>query len=186
MYGRRSDLLLLMQVRKRSTRYLAVSAMLCALGVILLALGSLLQVLDISMAVIASLLVIFAVIELGGKYPYLVYAVTALLSMLLIPYRSAPLFYLCFMGYYPILKEKIEGRVSPVLGWVIKLAVLCVALAVSAAVALWAFGLFQPSLLVLFALLLCIPVFVLYDIALTRLISLYFVKWRHLFSFLHK
>ncbi|MBQ9777306.1 MAG: hypothetical protein IJW22_00125 [Clostridia bacterium] len=176
-----------MDRRKKSTRYLAASAMLCALGVILLALGSLVQVLDISMAVIASLFVILAVIELGGKYPYLIYAVTALLAMLLVPYKSAPLYYLCFMGYYPIIKAKIEGKLtSRVLEWVIKLAVFCAALAVAVLVAVKVLALFEIPPLYYALLLLCIPVFVLYDIALTRLVSAYYAKWRHLFRFLHK
>ena len=161
--------------------------MLCALGVILLALGSLVQVLDISMAVIASVFVIFAVIELGGKYPYLIYAVTALLSMLLVPYKSAPLFYLCFMGYYPIIKARVEERVkSRVWEWVIKLAVFCVALAVAVLVAVKLLALFEIPALYYAVLALAVPVFVLYDIALTRLVSMYCVKWHHLFRFLHK
>ena len=71
-----------MEKKIKGTRALTVSAVLCALGVILLAFGALFQVLDLTMAVVASILVIFAVIELGGKYPYLIYAVTALLSVL--------------------------------------------------------------------------------------------------------
>ena len=74
-----------MERKIKGTRALALSAVFSALGVVLLALGSLLQVLDLTMAVLASFLVILAVIELRGRYPYLIYAVTAVLGLLLCP-----------------------------------------------------------------------------------------------------
>ena len=73
----------------RATRRLAVSAMLAALGVVLLWLGALVEVLDLSMAAIASMLAVFAVIEMSRRYAILVYAVTALLSLLLLPVRRS-------------------------------------------------------------------------------------------------
>ena len=51
-------------------KYLTVSAMLSALGVVMLGLGSLVEVLDLTFAVIASLLTVYAVIEIGGAYPW--------------------------------------------------------------------------------------------------------------------
>ncbi|MBQ3000089.1 MAG: hypothetical protein IJD64_06490, partial [Clostridia bacterium] len=65
------------------TKRLAVCAMLSALGVVMLGIGSIISVMDISMAVIASLFCIFAVIEYGGAAPWLVFFVTGVLSLLL-------------------------------------------------------------------------------------------------------
>ena len=48
---------------KISVKQLTICAMLVALGVIFLCLGALIEVLDISMAVIASIFAIFAVID---------------------------------------------------------------------------------------------------------------------------
>ena len=90
-----------MSREKKATRRLAVSAVLAALGVVLLLLGSLVQVLDLSMAAIASLLVVFAVIEIGGKYPILIYLVTSVLSLLLLPVKTAALIYLCLRAIIP-------------------------------------------------------------------------------------
>ena len=50
----------------QKTKTLALSALLSSLGVILLYLGALIEVLDLSAAAFASLLVMIAVIELGG------------------------------------------------------------------------------------------------------------------------
>ena len=166
---------------------MTVSAILCALGVILLALGSLFQFLDISMAALASFLVIFAVIELGGKYPFLIYTVTALLSMLMVPYKTAPLMYLCFAGYYPMLKAVLEGHLPKVWAWVLKIVGFNAALALTLFVAIKLFSaLTVPAIWYYYLLPICSVVFVLYDIALTRVITAYLTRWRHRFRFLHR
>ncbi len=171
----------------KGTRALTVSAILCALGVILLALGSLLQILDITMAALASFLVIFAVIEIGGKYPFLIYAVTALLAILLVPYKTAPLMYLCFAGYYPLLKAVLEGHLPRVWAWVLKLVAFNAALALMLVLAFKLVAeLTVPATWYYYLLPLCSVVFVIYDIALTRVITMYLHHWRQRFRFLHK
>lgn len=176
-----------MERKIKGTRALTVSAVLCALGVILLALGSLLQVLDLTMAAVASILVIFAVIELGGKWPFLIYAVTALLSMLLVPYKTAALAYLCFAGYYPMLKALLEGHLPRAWGWVLKILIFNAGLSLALFLAFKLFTGFEVTQTWYYWLLpACSLVFVVYDIALTRLIGAYLYKWRTRFRFLHK
>ena len=171
----------------KGTRALTVAAILCALGVTLLAIGSLFQFLDISMAALASFLVIFAVIEMGGKYPFLIFVVTALLSILLVPYKTAPLLYLCFAGYYPMLKAVLEGRLPRVWAWVLKVVVFNAALALTLFLSLKLFAAFDlPELWYYLAFPVCSVVFVVYDVALTRVISAYLFRWRQRFHFLHK
>lgn len=175
-----------MNGKMKRTRALTVSAALSALGVISLTLGSLVEVLDLSMAVIASLFVVFAVIELGREYPYLVYAVTALLAILLVPTKTAPLVYLCFAGYYPILKAKLEAKLPRVLCWICKLLLFNAALSVMVLAALKILHIPVPDARYYWLLPLLTPVFVLYDVALTRLITAYLRRWRSRFTFLHK
>ena len=172
-----------MGVRKQ-TKYLTVSAMLCALGVILLSLGSLIEVLDMTAAVLASLLCVYAVIEMGRAYPWLIWLVTSSLSLLLLPQKTPALFYALLAGFYPILKEKIEKLSRPI-SWLLKLAVLHLSLG-AIALGLW---IFFPSALdtvgtkwmliaLYFVLILC---FILYDVALSRMITFYLVKLRYRF-----
>ena len=176
-----------MAKQDKVTRALVVSAALAALGVIALTLGSLIQVLDLTMAVIASLFVVLAVIELGGKYPWLVYAVTAILSILLIPTKTAALTYLCFAGYYPIIKAKLEGvHLHRVLCLVIKLLIFNGALAVITLVTVKVMMIPIPDPRYYWILSLLSVVFVLYDLALTRLITAYLCRWRSRLTFLHK
>ena len=163
---------------------LTVSAMLCALGVIVLALGAVIEVIDLSVAVIASLLCVYAVIEIGGAYPWLVWLVTSILSFLLIPIKTPVLFYAFFAGFYPILKEKIE-RLPRLPSWGGKLVVFHLCLGAIYLI----MHLFLPALLegteVWFMLLglyaLSLVCFVLYDIALTRLITFYLIRLRQRF-----
>ena len=171
------------RIRKR-TKYLTMSAMLAALGVLLLAAGSLVEVLDLSCAVLVSLLCVYAVIEMGGAYPWLVWVVTSVLGFLLVPQKSAVLFYAMAFGVYPIIKEKLE-RCRRVLCWALKLVTFHVSLGVTV-LTMW---LFFPAMLdmdgiawlpiALYAL--CLVVFILYDILLTRMISFYLFKLRNRF-----
>ncbi|MBQ8818994.1 MAG: hypothetical protein IJZ83_10465 [Clostridia bacterium] len=157
--------------------------MLAAVGVILLYLGSMVELIDISMAVIASLLCVFAVIEYGKSAPWLVFGVTAVLSLLLLPQKTPALMYTLFFGYYPILKEKFE-KLNITLCWILKECVFNVALILI--LVSMKYLLFESLnisfMLYVIAVVLCEVVFVVYDFALTRLISLYVYKLRNRFK----
>jgi len=168
---------------KNNTKRLAVSAILSALGVVLLSLGAVLQVMDISMAVIASLCVTVAVIEYGKAAPWLIYAATGALSLILIPTNSAAAMYILFFGFYPIIKEKLEKRKRAV-SWILKEAVFNIAMAVMlvASKLLLTAGASEPWYFYLIFAVLAEIAFPLYDIALTRMITLYIFKLRSKFK----
>ena len=160
--------------------------MMVALGVIILYIGSLVEVLDISMAAIASLLCIIAVIEYGRAYAVMVFGATALISMLLLPNKFAPSLYALLIGYYPILKELIEriGKKSfkkgtAVLHWAVKMLFFNAAFLVFALVAIYLLALPESAeWMKITMFLLANATFVIYDIALTRLISTYIFRLR--------
>ncbi|MBE6592701.1 MAG: hypothetical protein E7642_01760 [Ruminococcaceae bacterium] len=173
--------------RKNDTKRLTVCAMLAALSVVLLYFGSVIEVLDLSMAVIASLACIIAVIEYGKSAPWAIYGVTSLLSLILLPNKTPAAFYAIFFGFYPILKEKFEKR-GKVLCWVLKEAVFNVCLAGMGVAAYFLSTTGDNTLLsspVFIGILVVAAelVFILYDIALTRLISFYIIRLRHRFKF---
>ena len=166
------------RIRKR-TKYLTVSAMLAALGVVILSLGAVIEVLDVTTAVMASILIIYAVIELGGAYPWLVWLSTSVLAMILLPQKTPAIFYALFAGFYPIVKEKLEKLKYPI-SYLLKLVLFHL----SIGGILLVFHLFFPSMLdmggfswmpiaLYVAGLLC---FIVYDFALTHLITYYLVK----------
>ena len=183
------------------TKKMTVGAVLSALGVVILFIGSMLETLDLSMAALASFLCVLAVIELGGAYPFMIYAVTGILSVILMPYKMSGWFYVLFFGYYPIIKEKLERLKKPI-AWLIKLAVLNGAIWICITIAYFLFLGPQQSKTIIdmfysffgdaslgsvFAIgmyLLVNVAFVVYDIALTRLISVYLFRLRKKFRFI--
>lgn len=172
----------------KKSRAVALSAVLSALGVVLLFIGSASQVLDLSCAALASIITVFAVIELKGGWPFLIYAVTSALSLLLLPDKFAALIYLLFAGYYPMLKNAVEKLRKPVIEWIIKLAVFNAALTGVVWASREILKLPDDELIGLTwaVYLLGNAVFALYDVALTRLISLYLFNLRKRFKFLNK
>ncbi len=182
------------------TKKLTLSALLSAMGVVLLIIGAFVEVLDLSMAALASFFCIFAVIELGRGYSWMIYGVTGILAIIFMPQGLGGWFYILFFGYYPIVKEKVE-KLTRTLSWIFKLLIFNAAITVYGVISYFLFlgeleillsefsallgG--KPSGAALFAVIYAILniVFVIYDIALTRLITLYFLKLRKKFGF-HK
>ena len=167
--------------RKNTTKDLAVCAMLSALGVVLLYLGSFVEIMDMAMAAIASFAVIITVIEYGKSAPWAVYGVTSILSLILLPQKTPAAFYALFFGFYPIIKEKIE-RKSKILRWVIKEIVFNICFALMMLVSIFFLTptgseLESPWLIAL-TVVLGEVAFILYDIALTRMISFYIFRLR--------
>lgn len=154
---------------------IVICGVLVALSVIILYLGSAIEVLDLTMSAIVSLLVVVIVIEMGYKYAWLAYIATSILSIILLPQKSPAVFYACFMGYYPIIKSYVERLKLAVARWGIKI------LTGNAAIAFMLLVLrllvpseFEGGWLLVGTYVLSFVTFILYDVALTKLITLYF------------
>lgn len=162
----------------KRTKKLALSALLAAMTVVLLLLGGLVELLDLSAAALASLLVMLVSFELGAGYATLLWAVAATLSLILYP-SGASLFYAA-IGLYPLLKRRLERFPRPI-EWTLKM--LCAALLLAAYVLIGKFVLMLADevltgwLLPVF-LLLSLCAFVLYDVALSRLVVFYGLRLR--------
>ena len=102
----------------KSTKKLTISASAVAITVVLLMLSSVLGLMELCVGAIASLVVVLIYIEVGGAYPWLVWAVTSTLSILLLPTKTMGVLYLMLFGLYPMLKAYIERIRSRSL-WVI-------------------------------------------------------------------
>ena len=95
--------------------------MLVALGCVFMIFGAVFEVVDLSMCALASLLVVFAYLELGSPYTWLVWLCTSLVAM--VSFFASPVWieYFFVFGIYPILKAYIERL--PRIAWVpVKLA----------------------------------------------------------------
>ena len=97
----------------KPTKKIAIASIFSALGVVVVWLGSIIEVLDLSAVALASFAIAFAHIELKGYYPYLIYFTTAALLLLVMPIKAATLMYVCFGGVYPTVKLFAERAIKP-------------------------------------------------------------------------
>ena len=163
-------------MKTNRTKKLAFSAIVTALAVVFLYVGALFDVLDLSAAALASLCVLWIMVEFGTRWALAAYAAASLLSLLMLPVKLPAVLFAGLFGYYPPLKAFYERKLHGALQWAAKLLTLNAAVFVMilvvryvAAEALW----FEILLLVTANI-----VFVLYDIAITRLMRAYVLVWR--------
>ena len=89
---------------KEKIRTTAYTAIIAAAVTVILLIGGIFDIVDLACVSVSALVIHLAYGEFGGKYAFLIYAVAALLSFLLMPMRSASLYFTAFFGYYPLLR----------------------------------------------------------------------------------
>lgn len=179
--------------RSGSTRRIAMCAVLCALAVVMLGQGAIIEVIDITVAAVASLVLLPILLCYGTKYAWLSYAVTGILGVLLMPQSLGAWMFAGLTGFYPIVKQRLD-RLPRVLGWAVKLLLL-------AAVLLLYLGIFylillggEGSLFDAFlkgfgeedgtplmawaVIILSLFTYVLFDLLIDRLLILYYLRWQ--------
>ena len=134
---------------------------------------------DYALPALAGVLLIPIVLESGVKWGFMVYAVVGILNAILTPSLEAKVLFIAFFGYYPVLKALIERLRKIWLEWIIKLAVFNLTMIGAYWIMLTFLGLpadsFEIFGLDLPFVILAIGnvAFVLYDIALTGVITTY-------------
>ncbi|MGM9653588.1 MAG: hypothetical protein ACI3XP_08135 [Eubacteriales bacterium] len=166
-----------LSVSSLNTRRLVTCGILCALSVTFMLIGAITDILDLSMMMLATLCVAFPVIEIDVRWAWLVWGVTAALSLLLLPKKEIALLYL-LGGMYPIAKSAFE-RLHPVLSWTLKLSMFNTVQLFYILLAQKILGLSGEGYeFVAGAMLLNNLVFLIYDFALTVFISFYLLRLR--------
>lgn len=128
---------------------------------------------------IAGAVLIPVVIEAGIGTGWMVYGTVALLSLIIAPDMEAKVLFLSFFGYYPILKSTLEQIHKRYVEWLVKLALFNVTMVLSYVLMLFVFHLSMDEFVIngvnfaLVFLLVGNVVFVIYDLALTSVISSY-------------
>lgn len=93
---------------KKKIAKISLASVFSALSVVFILLGSILEVLDLTVAALCALIIHISIFEIKDKYPLLIYFSSSVLSIILCPFTSAMLYYVFFFGYYPILKVKLK------------------------------------------------------------------------------
>ena len=165
----------------KTTRIIAFCSIFSAISVVFNLIGIIFPTFDLVAALLASYTVIITVGEVGRGYATGVYFTASILSLIISPQNSAAIFFAAFIGYYPIVKSVIEVKIRRRLP-AIALKILCFNIALFVilfvAVKFLSFeefiGWYAVGLVALSQL-----AFILYDIALTRVIFMYFRFLRH-------
>ena len=90
------------------TKKITLSAMMVALGTVIMILGAVIEVLDLTVCALAALTVVFIYLEIGSYYPWLVWICTSLATLLLYPGSLVWAEYFLVFGIYPLIKAYIE------------------------------------------------------------------------------
>ncbi len=162
----------------KKTGKIALSGMLSALSTAVLWLGGIFPGYSIAAAAAAGVVPAVAVIQSGRKTGLGVYGVTALLSLLILPQKTAAIWYLVLFGYYGIAKSYLERMRSRIAEWIGKLLLYTAIFLLMRFVLQRAFMAMSDLLPVGIGLLYGIGLicFVLYDIGFSRLIGLFITK----------
>lgn len=163
----------------------ALGGIISSLSLITMLLGGIIPGLEYTIPAIAGMMFIIIVIEISLRWAFLTYIGVALLTFFIVPNKESGLLFITFLGYYPALKSVIETRIKSMsLQWIVKLMVFNAALVVYYKLVMWLVAapelsesideLGRYALYILAAL--ANFVFILYDVALTRIINAY-LKW---------
>ena len=130
------------------------------------------------------MLLICIVFEMGYSWAFLVYTVVSLMSLILLSDKEAVLYYIIFLGFYPVLKGLIEKIGNKVVQYIVKILIfnVCIISAFYISIFLLSlpkesfniFGIYLPWVFLILGNI----TFVLYDMCVTRIVTLYILKFR--------
>ena len=176
----------------KNTSKVALGAIMTGLSIALMISTAIIPFLSYAVPAICGVLITIMVIECEKKWALLVYASVSILSLLIIPDKSAGAAYAMIFGYYPVLKSVFEAKLPKFAAVSAKLILFNTVLLISYYVSLRFFGIdtegiewiapylnkwYIAPIIVVFA-----SIFVMmYDTVLTRLTINYKKRWRKKF-----
>lgn len=172
-----------MRERKR-THAVAFCGIMSAMCVVLMYFGSVIDVLDYSVAALCGILTTLVIVEFGDRAGISVWITSSVLALILLPSKFSSLLFVAFCGWYSLVKKVLE-RLSRVLCILLKFLIFNAVLTVIYIITVKVITVetLTPILTVAVFLLSNI-VFVIYDVLLTKIIFLYVNLWRKRLKFL--
>jgi len=167
-----------MNKSSNSAKRAAVCGILAAMCVVLLYVGSV-TVFDLSVVVLCAVITMIIKVEMRkSPYPWLYAVVTGALALLLLPSKLLAVEYILIGGLYPLIKAGLE-KLHPVISWAMKISVLDCMVLLEILVSRFIFVSEEARIdFTVPAILLATLFAVLYDVALTVVISAYILKIR--------
>ena len=170
---------------KRQSTKVALCGTISSVSVVLMFMTGLFPFLTYTLPAVSGALLSILVIEINKKWATGAYVAISLLSILIVADVA-------FFGYYPIIKEVIERKLSKFFEWIVKLLLFNFTAVAAYAIIIYVFGIpfdeleeyGKYSALILLAM--GNVIFLLYDYCMTSLITLYYKKWQKRFHSLFK
>lgn len=168
----------------KSTVKITCCGVVSALAVVLM-LGTNIPIMLYTVPAVTGIFFMIPAIEIGTGWAFFCYGVTAVLSLILPTDREALVIFIAILGYYPILKMLIERIGKRVPQYVLKFAVFNITVVASYEFTVRLLGIeaidskiFGAAVAKALFLVAANVAFVIYDVCLTRITTLYFVKMR--------
>ena len=165
---------------RRATKCLTLSAMLVALGSVILIIGAYIDVMSMTVAAACSLIMVLVYIELGSPYTWLVWLATTLVTVIFAIGSVVWVEYLLVFGIYPIIKGYLEKLTRPL--WIpVKFIVFNVQFWALFAIEEFIFGVpffeFEAVWLKAVVYLLALIVFFVYDYFIAFMANFYLARF---------
>lgn len=167
----------------KDTKRTALAGVFAALCFVFLFMGSIIDVLDLSSAALASFVILVSVVELGNFYSLGVYSVAAVLAAALLPNKQPAVYFILFSGFYPVVKVYLNRMKPKWLSYLARFAVfdVCAAGTIAALVFVLGIPTENSDYAKWYFLLMIIAgnaAFFVYDLALERAAALYTSRLR--------
>lgn len=169
---------------KKVSYKVALGGVISSLCLLMMFLTAVFPLLAITLPIFSGMLITVVAIETNPKWGLVTFASVAILSFFVTPDKEAAILFALFFGYYPVLKAYIERKKPKLLQWIVKLVIFNIAIVCIYYIIINVLGTvdffeefgFFNEYLVAGMLVFGDLVFVLYDITLTMIITMY-LKW---------
>lgn len=117
----------------------AFGGVMAALALVIMCLGGLIPVMTYVCPMVCLLILALVRRRCGNAMAWVWYAAAAFLSLLMAPDKEAAVL-LTFLGYYPIVKPRLDALRCRALGWFFKIGLMSLSVAAAYAVLIWLLG----------------------------------------------
>lgn len=161
----------------------SLGGIVAALSIVLMLLTSIVPFGTYAFPTISGILLCVIVIEIGYPWAFATWFSVSALSLLLLTDKEAALYYTVFFGVYPIIKSFIERLRSKPVQYLLKFVLFNISMVIAFYIGVFLlsvpkesftlFGVYLPWVFLIAGNLF----FILYDICVTRLVTIYLIKW---------
>lgn len=175
-------------MKRKSSYKIALGGIVSALSIVLMLITGIIPFGTYAFPCFAGLLLISIIIEIGYPLAISIFVVVSLLSLLLVVDKEACLYYIMFLGFYPILRTLLSRISNRVIRFLVKILIFNVCIILAFYIGLFVFSIPKDSF-VLFGvylpwlfLILGNIFFIFYDICIDKLTYVYMLKIHPIFS----